>query len=88
MSAKGELAVIISLRIGLVLLLVIFIAIFYCRRQSLKKKDEQKPELKTQSDASVTEQTQSSSRDDEHPSGSKQKNFCYCNYQYYFITGN
>lgn len=70
LSDKQELAVIISLSIGLVLLLALLLAIFYRRRQSLKMNDKKETETNTQSDSSVIEETQSSKPDDEHATGS------------------
>ena len=56
-SDKRELAVLFSLGTGLVLLLIILISVLYCRRQGIKKSQEEHSE--TTKTETVTEQPQS-----------------------------
>jgi Na+-transporting methylmalonyl-CoA/oxaloacetate decarboxylase gamma subunit len=55
-SDKRELAVLFSLGTGLVLLLIILISVLYCRRQGIKKSQEEHSE--TTKTETVTEQPQ------------------------------
>ena len=74
LSNKAELAVVLSLSVGLVLLLIMLIAVLCCRRQNLKKNQEQQTKTTTQSTSSGTQQVEPSNNDSEQP-GSKLRIF-------------
>lgn len=67
LSNKAELAVVLSLSVGLVLLLIMLIAVLCCRRQNLKKNQEQQTKTTTQSTSSGTQQVEPSNNDSEQP---------------------